>query len=322
MDTDFNALSLIIVVPVHHNAAALGHERSAREHLLVRCIESLLAAASANAAERVHRWRDIDICVVDDRSSPSIDTLLPSRLLREVGIFPNEGVPGQGGALNHALANMDADVFAFTDSDCVVTTDWCTCLLARYCQDESLSGVAGPNWYFTPATTRWLHFLTLQESRLLAHTFANYLDSERTITRRIDCRSFSIRGSIVRHSVVNGGFFVEGNGPSTSSLTSYRIQARGEGGSLRIGFASNFIALHAPIDGFLSLITTYFRRGRYGLFRSIYAAPFGGLGKAFIRHYFRRHFIDPWAKDDVSLMYVVLVHSAYWLGILISPQRS
>ena len=307
---------------MHHDVSAPGHERSGRERSIISCVESLLEAKGAAFAEGAPRWSNIDICVVDDRSNPPIDTLLSPKILREVRVLRNRGARGQGGALNYAIATLNADVFAFTDSDCVVARDWCTCLLAQYCHDETLAGVAGPNWHFAPATTRWQRFLTAQESRLLAHTFDTYLDSARVLTRRIDCRSFSIRASVIKHGFADSSFFVHENGPSVSSQTSYRLQSRGELDDMLIGFAPNWIVFHEPIYDLISLLTTYYWRGRKGLFRTIYAASFGGLGRAFIRHYFQRHFIAPWAQGGVSMFYVALVHSAYWLGIILPLPRS
>jgi hypothetical protein len=307
--------SFCLLVTCHCPGAEKGRDGTGRLAELVRCVESALAAVDAGQAAAGPRWRSIDVVVVDDHSPAPISDLLPPPLLQRLEVLRNAGPPGQGGALNDALARTAYDVYGFTDSDCTLAAGWFATLAESYLRDPGQAGCAGPNWMFRQARGRWRALLTRQESRLMEFMFQAYVEPVGKTTR-IDCRNLSIQRWLVD---ALGGLglpaFAAGKGPGVSGQTSYVWRPMLALLDRQITFCSGLAALHAPVRSLRAQVAAYFRRGRLGDFDLLYA---GGesLGRVFRSRYLVRHFLRPWRQGGVHLAYVVLLHGAFWLGIL------
>lgn len=293
--------TLAVLIPVRAKAG---------DTALQRCLASLLAAR-----RQAPTWRRIDIVVIDDGSELPVDGVVQNHLLTEVTVIKNGRVAGQAGALNHGIQNVQADVYAFTDSDCVVNKDWFCALATAYSTAPHPDGVAGPNWLHQEDPGLWSQWLTRQESRLVQAIFCQYVDG-RCRTTRFDCRNFSVTRSFLDRVIApDSFFFVEGAGPSVSGLTStrWRDQLRTVGNGVR--FHAELQVRHEAVRSLREEARRYFRWGRNGRYSALYAAGFHSLAYAFLRHHFKRHFIDPILKGHVAPLYVWTVHAAYWTGI-------
>lgn len=113
--------TVCVIVPVYNDVARLR-----------RCLESL---------EQQSYPRPLyDVVVVDNGSTEDVRAALPPgstvRVLRE-------DTPGSYAARNTGLAATDADVLAFTDSDCVVQPGWLESGARALAQDPSVDAVGG-----------------------------------------------------------------------------------------------------------------------------------------------------------------------------------
>ena len=284
--------------------------------LLQECLASLvLARQEANTF-----WRTIGITVVDDYSpSPLVDSLDTS-IFDGVDFVRNEGFAGQGGALNFGLAILPADVYAFTDSDCIVSDNWLICLAKAYQQWPAANGVAGPNWLYTPSVSHWTRWLTKQEQRLVKSAFMRYVNQEGW-TGRIDCRNLSLRDTFAANTNSDRKFFMYSAGPSVSGLTSHALRKRGDISNLGIRFDPQLAVWHYPVTSLWREMKRYFHWGCHGDYGRYYRDEQNRLLAAFVQRHFKRHFIYPLLIGGVSPLYVLAVHSAYWLGIVAKEIR-
>jgi glycosyltransferase involved in cell wall biosynthesis len=287
-----------------------------RRECLARCLESLLRARQSST-----RWGRVVLVVVDDGSEPPLSESLPAKLLREIRLVTNRRSPGQAGALNHALRETPADVYAFTDSDCVVAPNWIEVLAEEYAAEPAPPALAGPNWIHLPARGLRARWLTRQESHLGRFNFEKYVDASKHCSR-FDCRNFSIRRAYLDELVPDGApFFVEGAGPSVSGLTSLRWRPAFERAANSPLFCARLGVSHEPVTGMATQVGRYFRWGWLGAYSTYYREGDAGLFMAFARRHFRRHFIAP-VIAGVSPWYVWAVHAAYWLGIAFENVRA
>jgi glycosyltransferase involved in cell wall biosynthesis len=289
---------------------------------LTACLRSVIVSVIRNQRRGKECWKDAQIVLVDDNSFIPLDSLLPKELLSFIQVLKNERTPGQAGALNHALATVPADVYAFTDSDCVVGQDWISAFGDHYSRFPTRVGIAGPNWLFADAAGRWSRFLTQQEAALARFIFNSYVDPEAMTTGRIDCRNLSLRADFLATYYGETPLFPEGQGPSVSGQASVNLRDVLAAHKLVVGYEPKAITYHKSIDSLRRQVVTYYRWGRYGDFSRIYSRQAGGLRRAFVRRYLIRHFVAPAVYGDVFWPYVALVHSAYWIGILRHHLRS
>jgi glycosyltransferase involved in cell wall biosynthesis len=297
-----------VVVPVKLDS-------SARE--LVRCIDSLIAARAAS-----HAWKRIDIVIVDDRSQHPVAAALSPQLAQQVRIFVNCRTAGQAGALNDALQRIEADVYVFTDSDCVVAPTWLDAIASAYAMNVAAGAVAGPNWSYLPARGAWRRWLTAQESRLGEFNFRKYVQPDGRCSR-FDCRNFSVTQRYLDELLSPGGvFFVEGAGPSVSGLTSTHWRDALTQGERGIVFCDSLDVLHEPVQGAREQLVRYFRWGRLGEYSRLYSKGYSGLLEAFLRRHCVRHFLAPSARGSVSFLYVWPVHLVFWIGIALESRRN
>jgi len=256
----------------------------------------------------------VKIVVVDDMSLVPIDELLPEHIVHRVTIIRNKNVLGQGGALNYAIRTTSADIYAFTDSDCIVSENWIDTIAAHYTNFPNHIGVTGPNWNFVTPASLWKLFLTRQESLLMRFIFESYIDHERNIAWRVDCRNMSLRTSFFDTFC----FFPEGQGPAVSGQFSYRLRDILQNSGFVIGFNSNMLTYY--VDSLVRQMLSYYKRGAQGEFSQIYTRGHGNIVQAFLNRYLYRHFVAP-CLYGVSPAYVILVHGAFWIGILAQHKR-
>ncbi len=308
-----NRGSLAIVIAARHDPKT---SRSFdRLTLLVSCLQSISDAVVWDQRQAGNGWKEIKIILVDDYSPVPLVTLLPLNILDKIHVLRNGRTPGQAGALNYVLLNSSADVFAFTDSDCMVAQDWISKLHEHYINFPNRVGVGGPNWLFAKSPSFWKRFLTHQEATLARYIFASYIDFKTTTTRRIDCRNLSLRTDFLA-KYYKDGFFQEGSGPSVSGQASANLRNILSNNGLVVGYEPKALTYHKSVDGLVNQVKAYYRWGRQGDYYQIYSDEFGSLRKAFFKRYLKRHFVSPAVKDGVFWPYLLLVHGAYWIGIL------
>ena len=250
------------------------------------------------------------IYIIDDYSTMSIENMLPTTELN-IKVLANAGVKGQGGALNFALKSILADAFFITDSDCEVSNMW----VFEGLSEASFSGhslITGPNWLHIKGDDFITRYLTVNEERLIKYSASNYLNMDTTTW--IDCRNLLIKKEFLLE--VGADFFVT-NTPSVSSHTSYKIASK----RMEAKFSGRIEVFHQPISGVISLITKYYRRGNEGDFAQIYAMQHSSLVTAFFKKYLKRHFYLPIFKGRVSILFVLIAHSSFWIGIVSSKRK-
>jgi glycosyltransferase involved in cell wall biosynthesis len=308
-----NIQSLAILIAARHDPKT--SQTFDRLNLLIACLRSVIATADCDHSQSTNRWREIQIILVDDNSPIPLSSLLPQDILEKITVIKNERTPGQAGALNHALSLISTDIFAFTDSDCVVARDWISSLHEHYLRYPNRVGVAGPNWLFTGTESRWKQFLTRQEASLARYIFASYIDKETMAVRRIDCRNLSLRMDFLAR-YYKDGFFQEGNGPSVSGQASVNLRKILLSNCLTVGYEPESKTFHKHVESLFQQMKSYYRWGRQGDYDEIYSLEFGSLGKAFVHRYLMRHFILPSSKGGVFWPYLLCVHGSYWVGII------
>lgn len=293
---------LAVIVPVHSDPSRPGRDRLDRLQELVACLDSLVVARSTGAIGRV--VERVTLVVVDDGSPQPVAGLLPSAIRDQVRVVRLGRRLGQGAALNRAVEVVPADVYAFTDSDCVVAGNWIEAIDrgAELCGD--VIGAAGPPWRHLSAPGRLGRWLTANESLLVETMFSRDLDAFGT-TARLDCRNLWLRADAMKP-----GWFPEDAGAALSGVSSRLVRDRGE----RLRFDPTLVVHHAPLTSVSGQALTYYRRGATSDLGRHYATDDESLLAAFARTYVRRHFLDP-IHAGVHPGYVGLAHGAYWVGL-------
>jgi glycosyltransferase involved in cell wall biosynthesis len=157
---------------------------------LDRCLSSI--ERSIDAVGQDSSTEAFQILIVNDRSSPNFRTDV-ELLHPRVDIIDAEGI-GPGAARNTALARTDADLYLLTDSDCVVSPDWCREALAWYRARHSTMAQGVP-WLFQ---RRQNADLGASEEALYRHMFSTYLAGG--TTSMIDSRNMLVaRGHFDQH---------------------------------------------------------------------------------------------------------------------------
>jgi hypothetical protein len=299
---------LVVLVPAHHDASTSRWSRLDRRRPLIDCLCSLTAA--------VERWRttgtrlafdDVRVVLVDDGSPTELATLLPRDVLDAVDVLRLDTRRGQGAALNAAIAAYRATAYAFTDSDCVVATDWITTIEKLAATDDGTDGAAGPPWPHRRPRGRKSAWLTRQETALIRHCTDQAL--REGAAARLDCRNAWLRATIAE-KVGRPDLFPEDAGAALSGMTSRLMDAAG----VRLGFDPGLVVRHEPLTSVRAQVVTYFRRGATSDLYQHYAAGHRSLAHAFTATYVRRHLVAP-MRAGVSPAYVLLAHGAYWCGL-------
>lgn len=312
---------LSVLVPVHHDFTAPYSKRACRLHLLEVCLQSIVTARTEAIRSTNSGWAEVNIVVIDDYSTTEIDATWPTLLRRSIRVIRNSGTRGQGGALNYALRQIDCDVFAFTDSDCIVGRDWLLAMKNHYVQHPDHVGIVGPNWYFCDAQRAWSKRLTRAESQLMRYVFESYVNLEQMTVARIDCRSLTFKAPVIASMTKDGRFFTEAKGPSVSGHSSYELLPDLAFSGYTLGFEPEMAVFHHFIESLWPQVITYYRRGLLGDFDIIYSRGFHRLWVAFFERYFKRHFLAPIVSGGVTWWYVVIVHTSFWAGIVVCRFR-
>jgi GT2 family glycosyltransferase len=104
------AAILATVVGTHAAAA-----RTTRAHEVIECLRSIQA----------NTYAPLEIIIVDQSPDDSIAAALRPLLQDDVRLrYIHTHIAGKTRAQNLAITTSDADLFAFTDDDCVVSHDW------------------------------------------------------------------------------------------------------------------------------------------------------------------------------------------------------
>ena len=305
---------LAIIVPIHHDPHRPKVDRADRIELLRRCLSSVIESADLSEATG-SGFSEVTIVVVDDHSPMDPQHLLnPGQRVR-IRWLKSLGAKGQAGALNFAIATIDADAFAFTDSDCVVARDWLQRMATHYRAYPDHGGVGGPHWLFSTGETRWSRMLTRQESALMQFLAEDEIDRGMATSTRIDCRNLSLRADYARRLTEADSLFRNGSF-SVSGQAAYLVKRQIASGEASIGFAESMLAYHEPVSSLLGQVSTYYSRGRWSAFDAIYASIYGDLFTAFRHRFGKRHFVSPVLSASVSVFYAWTVHLAYWAGIM------
>jgi hypothetical protein len=303
------AHKIALVIPVRHDPLASRAERLNRADALRDCLISALEAAEVARSP-------VDIVVVDDHSPSDIRASLDAAVVRRIEWVASLGAHGQAGALNFAMSQLRCDIFALTDSDCVVERTWFNAMNSHLTHHPENVGVGGPTWLFRTAKRAWSRALTSQESALMHYLAQSDAAENGGVVRRVDCRNLALRSEFVRMHARGTPLPLlrEDGSISVSGQLAYDLRDSGERYS--IGFCPQMQTYHAPVPGFRHQLQAYYARGRRSNFDEIYARPFGSLALSFRRRYARRHFLAPVLSRAVSPLYVWPLHTAFWTGIL------
>lgn len=304
---------IAVIVPVHHDPERPKVDRADRIGLLRRCLASVIESADCCRALDTG-FREITIVVVDDHSPSDPHLLLDSEQQHRIRWLKNLGIKGQAGALNFAMKTIDADAFAFTDSDCVVAHDWLQRIAEHYRAYPNHGGVGGPHWLFSLASTPWSRLLTYQEASLMRFLAESEIDYIEATSTRIDCRNLSLRADYAARLTEADSLF-RNDSLSVSGQAAYLLKRQIAGGEAPVGFSAAMRTFHEPVSSLLGQVATYYARGRWSAFDAIYASFYGDLLTAFKQRYGKRHFIFPVLLAPISVFYVWPVHLAFWAGI-------
>jgi glycosyltransferase involved in cell wall biosynthesis len=140
---------------------------------LHRCISSIeqSIATMTTTSELAHSF---DILIVNDRSNAGFARTVTS-LHPKVSVLDANGI-GPGAARNTALEQADVDIYLFTDSDCVVSEDWCQKGLAWH-QNRHSTMAQGVPWLFQRIQNPELGAC---EESLYTHMFSSYINDYST----------------------------------------------------------------------------------------------------------------------------------------------
>jgi hypothetical protein len=286
---------------------------------LQNCLKSVLSSVDDLYNSPINKCY-VDVYIIDDHSNEQYINSISISLLERVKIINNRNLLGQGNALNYALNTVNADYYAFTDSDCIVESTWLYKIISYFNLHPSRSCVVGPNWFHQKSCNRWQRYITYNESKLMKYIFESYIDFDKKSSLRIDCRNLAIKMSFLNNYLTKNIFSEVYY--ANSSQTSYNWRnSELDMGSI-VGYNNQLIVYHNYIPSLRNHIKKYFLRGKHGDFSNIYAKKYDYLISAFIRYYFKRHFLSPHIKTKVSILYLWLVHGAFWLGISVKKVQN
>lgn len=112
--------SVTIVIPVYND-----------ESRLVKCLDAL--------QRQDYPRENMSIYVIDNNSSTSLNHLVPK--YNNLTLF-HESKPGSYVARNKVLGQLNSDIIAFTDSDCIPNENWLTTSV-EYLQKHGVDAVGG-----------------------------------------------------------------------------------------------------------------------------------------------------------------------------------
>ncbi|MCF6285563.1 MAG: glycosyltransferase family 2 protein, partial [Candidatus Hydrogenedentes bacterium] len=120
-------IEVSVVIPAYNQA-----------DLLIRLLDSLAAMTDTPV------W---EVIIVDDASTDNTRRAVEAWLQAQQDIrgcyLCQQHNQGPGAARNRGLEAAQGNVVAFTDTDCAVSPDWLTALVAPLADDEQIAGVGG-----------------------------------------------------------------------------------------------------------------------------------------------------------------------------------
>lgn len=280
---------------------------------LKNCLKSVINSYSTylDTPENEHSF---SIYIIDDYSTVEYQQLIPNSIKSKVRFIRNQNEQGHGNTLNFGLNKIDADYYLFTDSDCIVDSNWILLALNSF-KDNKMACIVGPNWHHKTPPQKWPSFITRSESKLMKFIFESYIDYNNNTCIRIDCRNLVLKKDFLE--LFPNKVFFSNAIYSNSGQTSYNWrQDEIDMGNI-VGYNSNLMVYHKYPNSFSQQIIRYYKRGRFGDFDLIYSGIYNSLKSSFFKHYGKRHFISPILNSKVSFVYLWPVHTAFWIGILI-----
>jgi glycosyltransferase involved in cell wall biosynthesis len=304
--------TIAILLSVYDNEKSKKWLRARRAQLLTDCLESVLAAK--RIADENATWLEIKIIVVDDGSRPPVSQSF-SFSDSDVEVIRLDENSGQAAALSTALKSISSDYVAFTDSDCVVDSQWLNVLADHYNSFPNHCGVGGPNWIHKLPGGAWGNWVNRQESALMRYSIERYIDYENKTTERIDFRNISFKKSEL-DALTSGKYFCALSGPSVSNQFSHYLRPRLLEHGRVVGFSTALLVTHTSVPGVWQQMRSYYDRSRRGDYRIWYSTGNQSVLWCLLKSHFKKHFWDAVARGNVSLLYVTLLHAAYWFGVL------
>lgn len=285
---------------------------------LVICLKSVLTSANKLIEQSKNKYIP-KVYIVDDHSKEKYDHLIPISILNQITIISNKDSLGQGNALNFGLKKIRATYYAITDSDCIIDINWLFNIVTYFKNTPNRNCVVGPNWIHQKPIKKWQKYITDNESKLMKYIYKSYIDYNKKTSLRIDCRNLAIKNSFLKISksnIFSDSIF------TTSSQTSYNWRNSDWDMSHEVGYSNQLIVYHKYIPSLRKHINKYYKRGKYGDFKNMYSKKYNLIIIAFIKKYFHRHFIAPIYTSGVSILYLWLVHSAFWIGIVMDKKSN
>ncbi|MGD0335590.1 MAG: glycosyltransferase [Candidatus Omnitrophota bacterium] len=231
---------------------------------LAKCLDSLLNLD----------YPDYEIIIVDD----GIDGVIPASLMDFKGrikILKSDS-RGPSFARNLAAQNTDAELLAFTDSDCIVARDWLKELVMGLAQTSEAAACGGMQELPDDASGFQKYvFSALREAGFVT-------DYSRTAK---DSKVFAVRHNpscnVIYHKKIffSVGGFWEGFWPGEDLELDYRLIKKG----YLLLFNPRAVVYHYRPDTLRKFLSMMHRYGevqaylvrRYGLFRKIHLVPVG-----------------------------------------------
>jgi|TARA_Y100000031_G_C8212173_1_gene381560 glycosyltransferase involved in cell wall biosynthesis len=237
----------------------------------------------------------VEILVVDDHSRiPLTDVINGS--FGDVRVERLPETSGPAIARNHGLRNTEGDIIAFTDSDCLVDSNWLKTI------DDSLVGTNYGGVQGVPWAVASPHLWVAANEEILARYIweSNYI--EEGIVRLIDTKNLSLMRDFVRERYEGYRVFPERIRIASNEDRIAGKEMTKEGG---ISWNPDMIVYHMNPRSFPGLLRQKYRHGM-----GAYHYYQGDL--RFLER-LPRHFIEP-IKSGVSLLYILPAHSAFWIG--------
>lgn len=193
-----------VVVPSYRSAATLG-----------ACIDAVCGQRYPG------RFQVLVVHTGEEPAEPSVAAAHPEVRWHVVG---QRWLPGQ--ARNWALDEVDTDIVAFLDSDCIAAPDWLATLV-RDSDDHGFDAAGGAVITDTAPVRSWaMHLLE----------FGEWLPWGRTRP----CRDFCSSGAIYRRSSLDGRRFPDAFYPCEETVLNHDLHVAGA----RLGFVPGAVVHH------------------------------------------------------------------------------
>lgn len=252
MSTDKNQSKICIVVPAKGTVEKI-----------TECIESILAT----------QYPCIEIILVDD----GLDNVTHAKLEQlkdRISILKSDG-RGPSYARNLAAKQTNAELIAFTDSDCLVKRDWLTELVRGFERFPDIVACGGRQELPFDATNFEKRvFLFMKKANLISDYLRTTKDKEFLEVEHLPSYNVMYR----REVFLKEGGFLEGLWPGEDLELDYRLRKKG----YNLVWNPSAVVYHYKpqnLRSFAKMMYRYgwaqgFLVGRYGAFRRLHILPF------------------------------------------------